>query len=194
MKFVENYKTIIYISAAITGALLFRNLFLKNTRMKNWFDPSTIWYNDGVSKNKIEKLHPKFRNLVAELFTRAEKELELTLYATSGYRTYAEQVILHNQNSSNAVPGYSSHNFGFAIDLNVRKNGKAILLKASSNEAWKKSGIVDLAKSIGINWVGNYGSYHDPVHFFLKPGGLSTTELRNLYNAGKKDSQGYVIV
>ena len=194
MKFFKNYETFIYIGAGIISALLLRNLFLKNKMIKNWFDPSTIWYNDGVSKNKIEKLHPKFKNMVAELFTRAEKELGLTLYATSGYRTYAEQVILHNQNSSNALPGYSSHNFGFAIDLNVRKNGKAILLKASSNEAWKKSGIVDLAKSIGIDWVGDYGSYHDPVHFFLKPGGLSTTELRSLYNAGKKDINGYVIV
>ena len=194
MKFFKNYETFIYIGAGIISALLLRNLFLKNKMIKNWFDPSTIWYNDGVSKNKIEKLHPKFKNMVAELFTRAEKELGLNLYATSGYRTYAEQVILHNQNSSNALPGYSSHNFGFAIDLNVRKNGKAILLKASSNEAWKKSGIVDLAKSIGIDWVGDYGSYHDPVHFFLKPGGLSTTELRSLYNAGKKDINGYVIV
>ena len=194
MKFLKNYETYIYIGVSIIGALLLRNLFSKNMMIKNWFDPSTVWYNDGVSKKKIEKLHPKFKNMVAELFTRAEKELGLTLYATSGYRSYAEQVILHNQNSSNALPGYSSHNFGFAIDLNVRKNGKAILLKASSNEAWKKSGIVDLAKSIGIDWVGDYGSYHDPVHFFLKPGGLSTTQLRSLYNAGQKDKEGYVLV
>lgn len=194
MKFLKNYETYIYIGVSIIGALLLKNLFSKNIMIKNWFDPSTVWYNDGVSKKKIEKLHPKFKNMVAELFTRAEKELGLTLYATSGYRSYAEQVILHNQNSSNALPGYSSHNFGFAIDLNVRKNGKAILLKASSNEAWKKSGIVDLAKSIGIDWVGDYGSYHDPVHFFLKPGGLSTTQLRSLYNAGQKDKEGYVLV
>ena len=132
--------------------------------------------------------------MVAELFTRAEKELGLTLYATSGYRTYAEQVALHNQNSSNANAGYSSHNFGFAVDLNVRKNGKTILQKASSNNAWEKSGVVALARKIGIQWVGNFGSYHDPVHFFLKPNGLDTTQLRAMYNSGKKDNDGYVLV
>jgi hypothetical protein len=116
------------------------------------------------------------------------------LYATSGYRTFAEQVVLHNQNSSNAKAGYSSHNFGFAVDLNVRKNGKTILQKASSNEAWEKSGVVDLARKIGIKWVGNFGSYHDPVHFFIQPNGLDTTELRAMYNNGKKDSSGYVLV
>ena len=157
MKFLKDNKTIIYLVAVLAGAFLLVNLLSKNKIVKNWFDPTTKWYNDGESKQKIEKLHPKFRNMIAELFTRAEKELGYTLYATSGYRTYAEQVVLHNQNSSNAKPGFSSHNFGFALDLNVRKDGKAILLKASSNDAWKKSGVVDLAKKIGIDWVGDFG-------------------------------------
>ena len=181
----------IFIGTIVLARLIFKS---KGKSNQNWFLPDTKWYNDGHSKAIIEKLHPKFRNLVAELFTRAEKELGLTLYATSGYRTYAEQVALHNQNSSNAKAGYSSHNFGFAVDLNVRKNGKTILQKASSNEAWEKSGIVDLARKIGIKWVGNFGSYHDPVHFFIQPNGLDTTELRAMYNEGKKDSSGYVLV
>jgi hypothetical protein len=176
------------------GTIIIARLLFKSKSSKNWFLPDTKWYNDGNSKAIIEKLHPKFRNMVAELFTRAEKELGLTLYATSGYRTFAEQVVLHNQNSSNAKAGYSSHNFGFAVDLNVRKNGKTILQKASSNEAWEKSGVVDLARKIGIKWVGNFGSYHDPVHFFIQPNGLDTTELRAMYNNGKKDSSGYVLV
>ena len=194
MKFLKDNKTIIYLVAVLAGAFLLVNLLSKSKIVKNWFDPATKWYKDGQSKAIIEKLHPKFRNMIAELFTRAEKELGYTLYATSGYRSYAEQVALYNQNSSNAKPGFSSHNFGFALDLNVRKDGKAILLKAFSNDAWKKSGVVDLAKNIGIDWVGDFGSYHDPVHFFLNPNGLSTTKLRALYDLGKKDAQGYVLV
>jgi hypothetical protein len=181
----------VFIGAIVVARLLFKP---KSISSKNWFMTDTKWYNDGHSKAIVEKLHPKFRNMVAELFTRSEKELGLTLYATSGYRTYAEQVALHNQNSSNAKAGYSSHNFGFAIDLNVKKNGAIILKKASTNEAWEKSGVVALARKIGIQWVGNFGSYHDPVHFFLKPNGLDTTELRAMYNNGKKDNSGYVLV
>ena len=181
----------VFIGAIVVARLLFKPKSISN---KNWFMTDTKWYNDGHSKAIVEKLHPKFRNMVAELFTRSEKELGLTLYATSGYRTYAEQVVLHNQNPSNAKAGYSIHNFGFAIDLNVKKNGVIILKKASTNEAWEKSGVVALARKIGIQWVGNFGSYHDPVHFFLKPNGLDTTELRAMYNNGKKDNSGYVLV
>lgn len=182
------------IGVFVATIIVARLLFNKKTISQNWFNPDTKWYNDGQSKKIIERLHPKFRNMVAELFTRAEKELGLNLYATSGYRTYAEQVALYNQNNSNAKAGFSSHNFGFAVDLNVRKNGNTILKKSSSNEAWKKSGVVSLAKSIGIDWVGDFGSYHDPVHFFLKPNGLSTSDLRALYDSGKKDNSGYVLV
>lgn len=181
----------IFIVTIIVAKIIFKS---NNIVEKNWFVTDAKWYNDGQSKAIIEKLHPKFRNMVAELFTRAEKELGLNLYATSGYRTYAEQVVLHNQNPSNAKAGYSSHNFGFAVDLNVRKNGKTILQKSSSNDAWEKSGIVALARKIGIQWVGNFGSYHDPIHFFLKPNGLETTQLRAIYNDGKKDNFGYVLV
>jgi hypothetical protein len=178
----------------VATIIVARIVFKSNFSSKNWFLKDSKWYNDGRSKSIIEKLHPKFRNKVAELFSRAEQELGLILFATSGYRTFAEQVALYNQNHSNAKAGYSSHNFGFAVDLNVKKNGKLYLTKSSSNEAWKKSGLVDLAKKIGIDWVGDFGSYHDPVHFFIKPNGLSTTDLRAMYNSGKKDSSGYVLV
>ena len=188
-------KTILTLAGVMVATIIFATILFKKTKIdKNWFLPNTKWYNDGSSKNTIEKLHPKFRNMVAELFTRAETELGLTLFATSGYRTYAEQVALHNQNSSNAKAGFSSHNFGFAVDLNVRKNGTTILKKASSNQQWINSGVVGLAKKIGIDWVGDFGSYHDPVHFFLKPNGLSTSDLRAMYDSGKKDKSGYVLV
>ena len=188
-------KTILTLAGIMVATIIVASiLFKKKTSNKNWFLPDTTWFKDGNSKAIIEKLHPKFRNMVAELFTRAEKELGLTLYATSGYRTYAEQVALHKQNSSNAKAGFSSHNFGFAVDLNVRKNGTTILKKASSNEQWINSGVVGLAKKIGIDWVGDFGSYHDPVHFFLKPNGLSTSDLRAMYDSGKKDNSGYVLV
>lgn len=145
----------------------------------------------------IKRLHPKFRNLARALINRVEDRLGLKMFITSGYRTYAEQEKLHQQNPNNAKPGVSSHNFGFAFDLNVRdKNGNLILTKSSSSKKWKDSGVIDIAKGLGMLWGGDglFGGYHDPVHFFIKPNGKSTVNLAALKEEKKVDSNGYVIV
>lgn len=145
----------------------------------------------------IKRLHPKFRDLARALINRVEDKLGLKMFITSGYRTYEEQARLHAQNPNNAKPGVSSHNFGFAFDVNVRdKNGNLILTKSSSSKKWKDAGVVGIAKELGMLWGGDglFGGYHDPVHFFIKPNGKSTVNLAALKDAKKVDSNGYVIV
>jgi hypothetical protein len=145
----------------------------------------------------IKRLHPKFRNLARALINRVEDKLGLKMFITSGYRTYEEQARLHAQNPNNAKPGVSSHNFGFAFDVNVRnKQGDLILTKSSSSKKWKDAGVVDVAKELGMLWGGDglFGNYHDPVHFFIKPNGKSTVNLAALKEKGKVDSNGYIIV
>lgn len=149
------------------------------------------------SEKEIERLHPKFRDKARALINRTKNRLGLDMFVTSGLRSYDEQVKLHNQNSSNAKPGYSSHNFGFAFDVNVRdKNGNLKLKKSSSSKQWKDAGVIKLANELGLSWGGDgaFGNYHDPVHFYVKPNGKSTKDLRALYDSGKKDSNGYVLV
>lgn len=195
-----NTKTILIVVGIGIAAIILANVLLKRDDFedsKDWFDKTTKWYNDKNTLEIVKNLHPKFRNKIAEFFTKIEKELGLGVIATSGYRTIEKQAELHRQNPSNAKPGYSSHNFGFAIDMNVKdKNGNIILMKSSSDKKWIDSKVVDLAKTIGLSWGGGgaFGNYHDPVHFYIKPNGLSTTDLRKMYNEGKKDSQGYVTV
>jgi hypothetical protein len=145
----------------------------------------------------IKRLHPKFRNLARALINRVEDKLGLKMFITSGYRTYAEQEKLHKENPNNAKPGVSSHNFGFAFDVNVRdKSGNIILRKNSSSKDWKDSGVIDIAKDLGMLWGGDglFGGYHDPVHFFIKPNGKSTVNLAALKKDNKIDANGYVIV
>lgn len=152
---------------------------------------------DKNSEKEIQKLHPKFRDLARALINRTKNNLGLNMFVTSGLRSYQEQMKLHNQNSSNAKPGYSSHNFGFAFDVNVRdKNGNLKLKKSSSSKQWKDAGVIQIANDLGLSWGGDgaFGSYHDPVHFYIKPNGKSTKDLRALYDSGKKDSNGYVLV
>lgn len=162
-----------------------------------WFDEGLAWYRDSQTKNIVNKLHPKFRDKVKEFFSKVEKDLGLQMYATSGLRTFQEQAVLKKENPSNASPGLSGHNYGFSVDVNViDKNGKIILRKASSSADWKKSGVVKIAEDMGFKWGGDgqFGSYHDPVHFFIEPEGKSTTQLLAIHNSGKVDGQGYVIV
>lgn len=165
---------------------------------QKWFDESLKWYRDNHTKAIVDKLHPLFRDKVKEFFSKVEKDLGLQMYATSGYRTFDEQKALHDSNSSNAKPGVSDHNYGFAIDVNVidPKTGKIILKKANSTSDWEKSGVVKIAKDMGLNWGGGgaFGSYNDTVHFYENPKGLKASDMLALHNAGKIDNNGYVIV
>jgi len=191
-------KTLLILAGVLVATIIIGNIILRNSDdSKDWFDKNTKWYKDEHTRGIVNKLHPKFRNKIAQFFTKMERDLGLSAYATSGYRTFAEQEELHKQNSANAKPGYSSHNFGFAIDINVKdKDGKIFLLKNSSDKKWNDSKVVDLAKDLGLSWGGGgaFGSYHDPVHFYIKPDGLSTEDMRTLYKSGKVDSNGYVLI
>jgi peptidoglycan L-alanyl-D-glutamate endopeptidase CwlK len=152
------------------------------------------WYKNENGRKMVEKLHPKFKPLVKEWMSDVEDKLGLEIYPTSGFRTYAEQARLHANNSGNAKPGYSYHNFGLAIDVNVKKDGKIIIVKNDTLAKWKDSGVVDAARKVGLEWIGKFGTYHDPVHFQYELGSKTTSDLRASYDAGKKDSNGYVLV
>lgn len=161
-----------------------------------WFDETLSWYRDLKTKNIVNNLHPKYKDIIKEFFSRVEKELGLQIIATSGYRTFEQQERLYRENNQNAKAGFSSHNYGFAIDINVLKNGKTFLRKASSNDAWNNSGVVKIASDMGLKWGGggNFGSYHDPVHFYIEPNNLKTKDMYALKTGGKVDEDGYVIV
>ena len=68
--------------------------------------------------------------------------------------------------------------------------------KANTSKKWRDSGVIPLSEKLNLLWGGdgNFGSYHDPIHFYIKPNNLSTSELRAMVNGGKKDNNGYVLV
>lgn len=189
MKFYQNKNVQYYAGGLALGIAL---IFLIKKFVKKDYS-KTIWFNNARTRSYFDKLHPKFKPLVAEWFTKVENA-GLTIYPTSGYRSFAEQTRLHNENSSNAKPGYSYHNFGLAIDVNVMRNGNIIARKSDSCEHWKNTGVVKLAQDSGIRWKCKFVNYHDPVHFDLVFPNINTTILRERVNAGKVDKNGYVII
>lgn len=187
-------KDIFLVAGVITATIILINLLVKK---KNWFTVETRWSKNQKTKNIVSNLHPKFKNKIAEFLTKIETELGLTAIATSGLRTFEQQANLHKINPNNARAGYSSHNYGFAIDINVKdKNGKIFLLKNTSDDSWIKSGVVNLAKKLNLKWGGGgaFANYRDPIHFYITPNGQTTSKLREKYLAGKVDSNGYVLV
>ena len=122
--------------------------------------------NKKTAQHYVNELHPAAQAQFLQLFQRIN-ELGYHVIVTSGYRTFQEQQKLHAQNSSNAKPGRSYHNYGLALDINIAKNGVQ-LYKADSAAKWNATGVPQAAKALGFKWGGDYSSYHDPVHFELR--------------------------
>ena len=145
------------------------------------------------TREQIMQLHPNARKKFAEFIIEVEKRGYKVLI-TSGYRDFDKQARLHRENSKNARAGYSNHNYGYAIDINIidPKTGKTVLRKATSKGIWEQSGIVDLAKRMGFEWGGDFKTYHDPIHFYI-PRDKTTAQMKELVDAGKVDDEGYVL-
>jgi hypothetical protein len=127
-------------------------------------------------KKHLESLHQRVKPIF-ERFIKELKKRGFDVYITSSYRTFEKQAELKKLNSKNASPGLSPHNYGMAIDINVR-DGLTWLRKASSKEDWEKSGIPEIARSMGIRWGGDFRTYYDPIHFDVLV--MPTKELQKI--------------
>lgn len=125
----------------------------------------------------IKDLHPKAQDKFRQFIKRVQDETGWSVLITSGYRSFQKQAQLKKEDSRNGSPGYSYHNYGLAIDLNLLKAGKR-LMKASPRSEWEASGILKIAKDMGLFWGGDIKGYPDNVHFDVRPSiGITTKEL-----------------
>ena len=98
------------------------------------------------------------------LNTLNEKYPGYTLKINATYRTYQRSIELKAQNSKNATPGKSPHNYAYAVDMNViDPSGK--VYRKKDRKPWVESGIPKVAKSLGMRWGGDFKNYVDCVHF-----------------------------
>jgi hypothetical protein len=118
----------------------------------------------------LNRLNPSYWERFLGFFTEF-KETNPTGYIfkiNSTYRTFKRSAELKKQSSKNASPGKSAHNYGLAVDFNlVVPNGKT-LMKSYGKEKWLATGIVDIAKKHKLGWGGNYATYKDYIHFYVK--------------------------
>lgn len=164
--------------------------FVKNKRGKTLGKAFIDYTMNNQQKPYIDSLNKAIQDRFKKFIKRVEDETDYSVYITSGYRTFEKQDQLHKANSKNAKPGYSLHNYGLAIDINLFK-GDSWIRKASPKQDWINSGAVKIAKEEGLRWGGDFSNYYDPVHFdYYK----STTQLlakaKDMYGDNPEDIIG----
>ena len=108
-----------------------------------------------------------------------------TLKINATYRTYQRSRELNKENSENAKPGFSPHNYAYGIDMNIiPPTGKNYTFMKGDRTPWIESGIADLAKNSGIRWGGNFSSYIDCIHFDATPVTIASRQNAREENRG----------
>ncbi|MNW28231.1 Peptidoglycan L-alanyl-D-glutamate endopeptidase CwlK precursor [compost metagenome] len=148
------------------------------------------------SASKIAGLLPVVKQAASVLVSECYKR-GVYIQITQGLRTIEEQNALYAQGRNgdtrdivtNAKGGYSNHNFGVALDFALLSDdGKRVSWdtnKRTTKEAksdW--SIVVEIAKSLGFSWGGDWKSFKDYPHFEMTFG-LSTAQFR----AGKRPAK-----
>lgn len=148
--------------------------FVSKFKVKNKTDIKLINSKAGQiikqkSKMKNQEYIDQLNPAVKDDFVKFIKDIEKLGYVvviTSGYRSFQRQAELKKEDPKNAAPGFSSHNYGTALDFVLYKDGKMIGKGNQYQDQWKKSGVPELAKNkYGMRWGGDFPGYPDSVHF-----------------------------
>lgn len=122
-----------------------------------------------MSSRSLSVLHPAFRPK-AEEFIKAANVVGLDVLVYCTVRTMQEQEVLYEQGRikpgkviTNARPGESAHNWGFAFDGAPLVGGK--IDWDPENPVWQQYG--KLAVNLGLEWAGNWVHFKEYPHIQL---------------------------
>lgn len=159
---------------------------------------------DNVTIPRIQILHPKVREEVMEIYSEIEQHVHPVICRfTQTLRTINDQNALYAKGRTAPGPivtkargGLSYHNYGLAIDIAFIKGGKLSYDMAADDDKdgrrdWME--VVEIFKSFGWAWGGNWATFKDYPHF-EKSFGFTVRELLAKYNAGQVDEKGYVTI
>lgn len=138
------------------------------------------------------KLHPWLDYKLSLLLSNCEKQ-GIFLIVTEGFRTvtYQDELYAQGRTKPGAIvtgargKDYASqHQFGIAFDIamnyDVDGDGKI------TDDTWNEKGFMKVAKiakssKVGLAWGGNWKSFVDTPHFYLKKWGDTTKKLKKQY-------------
>jgi peptidoglycan L-alanyl-D-glutamate endopeptidase CwlK len=139
------------------------------------------------SIDKLNLLHPKIRQAALEAYAEAVKATPVDVHPIidQTYRSFEESDKLYQQGRttpgeivSNAKPGQSYHNYAMALDFHLQVNGKDVW---DVDHNWMI--VVNIFKSYGFQWGGDFQNFKDYPHLENKLG-HNWRDLLTLYNAG----------
>jgi len=112
-------------------------------------------------------VHPYLLSKI-ELVIDEAKSKGIDLRVVRGYRSLETQQKLYNQGRitkggivTNALPGYSFHNYGWAVDVCEYTDGKPNW----QSKRWDEIG--EIGKNNGLNWGGDWKRLVDKPHLQL---------------------------
>lgn len=168
-----------YIPFAIMGGvaltLIGVGIYFRRQLKQAVLDLNDYLFTDNISYH-IKQLNPAYQKLFADFVAKIIK-MGYKVQINSSYRDFLKQAQQHKDDARNAPAGSSMHNYGLALDLQVSKNGK-VYGKSTSDAEWLSTGIPQLAKSMGLEWGGDFVGYQDAVHFSVK--GFTGAQLQAL--------------
>lgn len=138
-------------------ALYFLAIFINVKRI--------AWSNQDMLAELKPDATEKLKSFIEKLEANSKWKVEII----SGLRSKERQAELKKENSKNASVDNSKHVKGLAIDINLYKPFNLYRLqKSSTKEEWLSTGIRETSSELGLEWGGNYKTYHDPVHLELR--------------------------
>ena len=135
-----------------------------------------------------EGLHPIVEEQSKQLIQQAaEKGIEVVI--TDGFRSAEDQDKLYEKGRSAegeivtyAKGGQSYHNFGLAVDFALKTPDGAIIwdrqYDRNTNGVADWTEVVDLAKTLGFEWGGDWEQFKDYPHLEMNFG-LTIADLQN---------------
>lgn len=161
---------------------------------------------DQISVDRCRKLHPKLRAEAVAILCECNNLLtgKAKVRFTFTLRSFKEQALLYQQGRSlpgnivtNAKAGSSYHNYGLAIDIALIIDGNLAVWDRNTDfdddkkPDWMEC--VAVFQKYGWEWGGNWTSIKDYPHF-QKTFGYHWSKLLQLHDAGKVDSEGFVVL
>ncbi|MDP4106888.1 MAG: M15 family metallopeptidase [Bacillota bacterium] len=149
-----------------------------------------------TSTNKINKqavplptsLNPIVKEKSSQLIQQAAKK-GIVIVVTEGFRSVDEQNRLYQQGRTtsgnivtNAKGGESYHNYGLAIDFALKTPSGNVIwdrqYDGNRNGKADWSEVVEMAKSLGFQWGGDWVQFKDYPHLQMDFG-LTIADLQN---------------
>ena len=144
---------------------------------------------EAITEQRLSLVHP----LLREKITRVIQNMAargIACRVTQGLRTWEEQAAIYAQGRTapgkivtNARPGYSSHNFGLAVDLVPSTNGLQTFVPDWAGDSLRYRVMQQFARDEGLICGCDWHSFPDPPHFQLAGAPVTpTVVMRALYS------------